>query len=79
MRLQVECMTVQSYTFEVLPVAEGREIQPLHMQACGLQAPPERAGRDAAPFSRAGEVGDALTILEQKGVENMACCLFVSL
>ena len=72
-------MTVQSYTFEVLPVAEGREIQPLHMQACGLQAPPERAGRDAAPFSRAGRVGDALTVLEEERIEDMTRCFFISL
>ena len=72
-------MTVQSYTFEVLPVAKGSEIQPLHMQASGLQASPKGTGRHTTPFSRASEVGDTLTILEQERVENMTCCLFVSL
>ena len=79
MRLQVESMTVQSYTFKVLPVAKGCQIQPLHMQASGLQASPKCAGRHTAPLSRASGVGDALTVLEQKCIEYMTGCLFVSL
>ena len=67
------------HTIKVLPVAKGSQIQPLHMQASSLQAPPKRTGRDAAPFSRAGRVGDALTVLEEERIEDMTRCFFISL
>lgn len=71
--------TMRRQTFQVLPITQVRQVQPLHVQTAGLQTLPQRQSGDAALITSASCLMHAIAVLEGQGVQNVLGRLIVPL